>query len=1810
MDWTHATLHGTFYQVQGQYHSQQPASGFSQASTSTQNSSGYSRNDQVIKIHSSPQNIMQNQQSSQNNVGLNSFQPPLLKSTVPVIGFGTTQHFVGQQPRMQHPSITVQMTPGMTKNTRPNCNVDIFSPVAPQLCTTNPLQTPPNQYIALDMYNTQPQKNCSNSKQGPVFLGNINSSCAKKLPVIAHKHQSANPQTHATVLPNQVSINFLNSQQNSSYITFPSGQNIQNQINEINSGSATQQYAIPNHYTTQAIPQATNTNLRPPYPVHLLQINHGQIVLPQPAPNTSNENVQNSHNLELDQSNVSYSGQHVQIPQSVPITRESNEVGVADSTHGHSTKDHPSNELVVAEALKSTNNGLQIPGTVPFHKTSAPQTTRSMVQDNASKISGNAHNTLITYRKGLELLKKDIIAKRKDLSNMQAEFNSKRELYLSVVQKSKTSDHNPGLSLPAPSSSQQPAPPPQATNQTFSLPSHNVTQNLSSILPHDNAQNCPPSLLASSASQTQDSSLYIWKKKRSSDTSVYNPDILPPRSNASQQPAPPPQVTHQTFLLPSHNATQNLNSFPHDNAQNHPPSLPALNSNQIQDSSTLSQKKKSQVRSILSDLLKGTCDEKMLFNTHIISTGRNQSKQLFSQQKCVSSSVFDSHGVKSTTNMNDTKRESRLSPTTSQTVSTQGSLTSTDVTLHFEQTSALGKDQVTNTSAMSGGDLFNDLVLYKEKGTTVTKILTNSQSTVSVQNSSESAQLSEKLMEAGSKNSQNAGSEVIQRSKDNCLQTPDKSITAWNNGNDTSSSASLAATLPEAGIVQSSSFMGNSCNMGRTSLEELETSLALWIKSSAVSPNDQLGESTKSTICSSSLDGVEDKKMEYTMKNFPNALTHCEKSSIAVGKNEPILSSVSSSLGQKLDAVSSSPSKSSEPQIAIVPPLIVSKEGIQNEVQEKDVCSILEKFYPVITEGDVRRLHEFILTLSDTDKPVKRTACLPPDSHVTIKEVDSDMHQKTVKSTEQNGIQSAECETACSCYPNQRVTSPLELKKNTPQFYSRDSFPLETNKDSSSPVSQKCAPKTSSDLIEQEDTMLNENMFQISSVCTLVQGDAFYNSQIAKIFNSSKAEHNTSSEDQRPDSYNKEQQLSHWKKESEMNGSTSVGNVLIPSLGTLSKAIAEKLLRLPGLKIPHGGKVSDEVNVRKPEEEKNTEIVNSDCGKDPEQNMSCCDVYSRDLASSNHEVPSFENQVHSENSTGTALTLPNDQLTELLKEFPYGIVDSKTLKKTENENSPTKVNEIKDGQEIQTCGQNSEGNHALDQITVTILNPQQIKDLFPECSSQPSNKLENKENDKLTIASENTNKSHDCTVLVENTNTSKAKVQKPFCCTQGWLALKYSVDPCEHMLGKEAALKTSSTDCQLNNQQQTLYTASNNLPSEVKSNRILIKTIACGESDLQEKAPQPLKEDNAPPCLFLKKLELLKSKNEELPEKVQIDELCNQKCTTLVSKSQVQLYSGTDDSEGESLRSVCKRESSYKKRTPKDILQHRRMENKRSKKTEKYKIKHDSSETHIIKGPTKNFKRRLKNHSANEEKMKTKERPCSTVTNPPNMSNVDLASKAYNNAQHSQKHLNRQKCEIERGLEDEAGRSKHGESSSSEPVEQNKGTLARTNLKKYAYSEERGNLWKCRSLSEHNKTSKVQTSRGHIFNMYKARFAKAFSDKKSSSNKKSNTLTLQREQKKNYLNKVAFKQTEQSICLTKLEQSPSKSVWHVKSSSASEHLEDASSHQSDAVKPQMLEFKMCPEIVFRNLVSENVSYAEKLPEKKITPVSGTVYIFN
>lgn len=99
-------------------------------------------------------------------------------------------------------------------------------------------------------------------------------------------------------------------------------------------------------------------------------------------------------------------------------------------------------------------------------------------------------------------------------------------------------------------------------------------------------------------------------------------------------------------------------------------------------------------------------------------------------------------------------------------------------------------------------------------------------------------------------------------------------------------------------------------------------------------------------------------------------------------------------------------------------------------------------------------------------------------------------------------------------------------------------------------------------------------------------------------------------------------------------------------------------------------------------------------------------------------------------------------------------------------------------------------------------------------------------------------------------------------------------------------------------------------------------------------------------------------------------------------------------------------------------------------------------------------------------------------------------------------------------------------------------------------------------------------------------------------NNESNQMPLQvKEQRKQYLNRVAFKCTErESICLTKLDSASKKLSIEKKSG-------EYTSKTKDTDKPSMLEFKLCPDVLLKNTSTvDKQDCPGPGPEKEQAPV--------
>ncbi|XP_034982475.2 retroelement silencing factor 1 isoform X1 [Zootoca vivipara] len=1772
MDWsTSSPLTSNFQtnnvQIQEQHQSQQfTAAGF-QANASVQNSRTYSGNDQTTKILSNRMNPLANNLPFQNPGGSKTFHHILPKTSVHNDVQPAHLVLMLHHNSLGHASSeNVQMAADMTQNSSFTKNVHISSPAVIQGSTENAVQNIPqktvNLPIALDSYNNQPLQNRANSVTTSVYWQKRKSNiCPNGLPTTTmhyyHVNGPATSQIDATVPFNQASSQYSNSQQNRSSLTAA----LHSQYYAPNTVSPIQ-YGVPAHHNSknaaQTFPQDRNP---PPYPVPPAQKNRGQFVLPQAVANISHENVQNYHSPVLDQNSNLYSAQLSERHQSVPFTRETSEVGNNPySVSGYRTANQLPNELAKSpvEVGASLRNSVRVVGTVPSAVPLTPQTGRTLEQEknlaNGSRHFPDNLKDKITKER-LALDGKKLHELKKAVSKLDMDFKMRCKMYLSQSsvrngQAADTSVHN--------------------QNAATSLPSYNTNLNRSLPLPKD---------------------------------------------------------SNQAIQLLPHDTTQSLSPMSYSSGEvKYVP---------------LSLKTNNHLAPILRHMLKGTTDENMLLNDHIEKGG---SQHLAIKDNSSSAPMLSSSDV-SETCVNNIDGASRLRSNITMD-STQVPLTCTkNGPVHdlppIDQLVSWSKSAMEIT-----GQYFTDYVQSSNQNSPA----------------SNGSSLSKKEDER----------ECIEQSN-TCLQKFERKTVAGSNEDicDTFNSASLPkATVQEAGTMQKSSVNGSPSVMTGVSWEVVKNSLALWTKNLPETLK-HLRKNKDSTL-SLSLSEV-DGKTQQTLENLPSALTQKDQTKVTVGSNETTTSSVPSSLGTKLEVINSNLLKgSSELQVAIVTPLIMSKESIQPEVQEKTHSSLLEVKNPIIEENSVRSLQELNSLVPAAEEAEGGTLCSSSNTGITVKKEDIDMHEKTTKSSEENLIVKAEINK--DCLINQVPQKDVKYYK-------------------------------SSDLQEPGDTVevvLNDTVLEISSVCTLVQGDEFYNSQIACIFNSplKSSKKNDTSEENLPYLHHSEQHSGLLKSDSEIIKSASEGDTFLPSQDCLSDATTEKLLdELSSLEIPQSGKASNEGNVIDSEEGKSMPQSTPLSGEKLEQNIPYDYIHSADFGSDNEVLPVNKGNLFSstiadgtnatakEDATKNALCEENqpdsridadDQLTELLKEFPYGISFPKPLENPENNNFVTKQSEKEDEEKPQSSVETPS------QIQITILTSEQMKEMFPEQSQSSSNIQKNCDNDQFStdfkddLMEENKRDSQtDQAVPYDSRNTSaETTAAKPskdkYCCLLGWLSSTMGVDPCKCRLPEKVSSKQKVDICP---QSKTISKVrpETDAKTGLQENESKIDPEIVPLSSLEKLGSQelniPVKQEmeelplhTSSPTLKTETIEIKIQNHTHERENVSADKTqCHSstmemeelslhtssptlKTETIeikiqnhtrerdnVSADKTQCHSSTKDLKVVAARTLSKIETSVKQRPSKEKLvrsktdHRRRIEIKRNPRHERYQIKWDSSETRIIKGPT------LKRKMAIGKKHKTLVNQHNDAIKSPNINSIKIKNPQHKSTMLSPEHLNvRNKLDFEKnyGYTKNMGHMRiNNEPSRTEHIEHNEESIQRKslklNLEKFAYSKENKNAGNYRSCYLDASPKHMN----HASSILKIPFSvkepvldthnrdkpleRSLSDKKTGFSRRTGRLSisLQKEQKKKYLNQVAFRRIAQkTICLTNLD-SHSKPVWHVKSSSSAlredQKNSSVSSQQPEVEKPQMLEFKMCPEILFRKSVSEEqLLDGKNLPEKDKTPITA------
>nr|XP_013802582.1 PREDICTED: uncharacterized protein KIAA1551 homolog [Apteryx mantelli mantelli] len=869
-------------------------------------------------------------------------------------------------------------------------------------------------------------------------------------------------------------------------------------------------------------------------------------------------------------------------------------------------------------------------------------------------------------------------------------------------------------------------------------------------------------------------------------------------------------------------------------------------------------------------------------------------------------------------------------------------------------------------------------------------------------------------------------------------------------------------------------------------------------------------------------------------------------------------------------------------------------------------------------------------------------------------------------------------------------------------------------------------------------TAVLEDVFRISSVCSLVEGDIFYNPQIASMFssapgtnilNNGSSNNGSSLEDNASDPKQKEQQLDLNKDEPELRENVLQGeDFLRTTLEELSDCMSKADKILDGITVSSSEKASSGSSPKTLSTSEQKMSVNASC-KHPENDLEILASINQELTqnsqgpsigvtaetnmfpvtrdSSKQDDTSGKNSIDEETNLfgGEPIKCLNNQLTELVKEFPYGIEGADMLTKDPVQNdSVAEWTENQPQKETQTCNKNSD---PVDRIQITLLRSEQMQELFPEHNQHSyseshkatSQQAEEDSSEKESLESSIQSSQSLCKEKEKTENTSNARREKKtYCCLMGWLSVEYAMPQCScksRISGSEKnhsnhqisdAENASSKEREESNSKSGSKTKMNcavgNLPTEKFQNGVgknkkgvhKYTSVMNKEARMKvndEYKPLATQQEKMKPLNFSEKQDFDKLKRSSWKEELQIyrrtpslgKEFHSAKkdYQNVFKEELLSGKAGCTDADSMMLpkkkERVFKMESLSKDKTETGWAVKPKTDIHKFKNSEIVEIKHSEvSQGHKNKtceensGEEQNCRKqkdilgkevevniRGKAKLSVEIKHKKLNSYRADAIKFPNVGNIDLKSRNHKYSQHkSIKALPSQDSSYKRKrkenmigkrdpkktkLEDE--RLKQSEAKNSKQLLHNH--MKNTDKTKKSNGE---NGWKRKSSLTDHSVLKLQKKRGrsaisknyfsnkerHLDGQNKDKSSeKMFSDKNLLYlNRRNNRLKmyLQKEPKKHYLNRVAFKRTAQeSICLTKLETSPVRPVWHMKpkvsQNSPDQKREASLSEEEKSHKLQVLEFKLCPEILFRNPVTdEEISATKNTLERDKSVVAG------
>ncbi|XP_065504321.1 retroelement silencing factor 1 [Caloenas nicobarica] len=1019
-------------------------------------------------------------------------------------------------------------------------------------------------------------------------------------------------------------------------------------------------------------------------------------------------------------------------------------------------------------------------------------------------------------------------------------------------------------------------------------------------------------------------------------------------------------------------------------------------------------------------------------------------------------------------------------------------------------------------------------------------------------------------------------------------------------------------------------------------------------------------------------------------------------------QNNALVDTNEATVGQKLDTLSCNLIKSFELQVAVVSPLVLSEQRTQSEQADKCPTSA-GKTFPLIDSGSICSLQgeeKNWLSVVNTDKG-------------NVETVQSADGNKIVKSSV-SASESYDENQRKACQSAQDAREDLQLGvRNKP------SLP-ELGIDFSSQIFQEGMRdhKDKQDVLETGDTsiaVLDEQMFCISSVCSLVEGDTSYNPQIASIFRSVPETHTlngTSSEGDASDPKQKEQQLDLRKNEMSSNTlqresllqktleeTTSCKSKASKILDCITTSHLEKESSVNPLKTVSTSeqKKSFDASVKHPENDSeilasiNQELAQNslDFSVDVSAVTNAFTV-PRDNSKQDYKSSKKSTEKEMKLSGADSIKCLSNQLSELMEEFPYGIEGAAALTKEPVQNdSVAERMENQPQKKTQICNKTSHLKDPVDQIKIAVLSPEQMRELFPKhslCSSSDSGSVVSQQSEKASAEKNHQGSVQPTQSLCKKKKTTQ-KTSDPRkennCSLVGCLSVACEVPHCPSKSGMTGSEKNDqlskaenigSAERQEDNSKSDAVTMNNcavgNLPISEKMPNGVSKTkkdICKYTSVVGKKARLTVNNEHKPLTTQQEKIGPLNSSENQNVDKSKRsswkEELLVIRGTPLLGKElhsdkkehqtvseELSGKAGHTDADNVT-KSSKKRESIFKMESlSKDKIKpgltmksqtevnkftkSETVEIRRAEVTQGQKItceenpleEQNCKKQKEILGQDVGINIKEKDNLSAEIKHKKLNSYHADAIKVPNFGTVDLKSKNHIHSQHKvikihpsqEQQYKRKRKENMIGKRDpkktkvEEERLKHSEAKSSKQLSRN---CMINNDKAKKLNGENG--WKTKSSLADRSALKLQRKKALSSTISKNYFSnkerrldgqnkdkcseKMFPDKNLLYLNRRNSrlkLHLQKEPKKHYLNRVAFKRMAQErIYLTKLETSPLKLAWHtepkVSQNNPDKKRDSSPSEGEKSCKQEVLEFKLCPEILFRNPTADDESLAAK-----------------